>query len=264
MPRQGQKHYLQGVTFRVLAFRAIAVLAAGSAAACAIPGSAAMAGKAPRTALMSVPAVSLTAAGPGTLTGTVINSHGQAVAGVCVTATAATEPDAGNRTALTSADGLFMIADLRAGRYRLRYRDCLTGPGQLGGSRAAALGPGPLTAPVAATGAYVTGGHVSMLGRITLRSAAANQAAPRPVRPGARTFTAAQLRHRFAGRKLGGVAGRVLGPHGRPVKGLCFHINFRGGSEGGPVGADGRYHTRKSLPPGTYTVDFNTVCKPRS
>jgi hypothetical protein len=262
MSRSGPEDYLQGVTLRVLAFRAIAVLAAGSAAASAIPGSAAVAGKTPGISLTSVPAVSLTAARPGTLTGIVINSRGQTVAGVCVTATAATEPEAGSRTALTSADGLFMIADLRAGRYRLRYRDCLTGAGQLGGSRAAALGPGPLTAPAAATGAYVTGGHVSMLGRITLRSAAADQAAPRPVRPAPRTLTPAQLRHRFAGRKLGGVAGRVLGPHGRPVRGLCFNINFRGGSEGGPVGADGRYHTGKSLPPGTYTVDFNTVCKP--
>ena len=52
----------------------------------------------------------------------------------------------------------------------------------------------------------------------------------------------------------------MLGPHGRPVKGLCFNINFHGGSFGASVGADGRYRTGKSVPPGTYTVDFTPVC----
>ena len=170
----------------------------------------------------------MTAARPGTLTGTVVDSHGRAVAGVCVTATAVTEPDAGSRTVVTSAAGLFMITDLRAGRYLLRYRDCLARPGQIGGSRAAVLGPGPLVAPVAATSGFVTGGHVSVLGRVTLRSARAGRVAALPVRPATRRFTSSQLRHRFSGQRFGGIAGRVLGPHGRPVKGLCFFINFRG------------------------------------
>jgi hypothetical protein len=153
-----------------------------------------------------------------------------------------------------------MITGLSTGRYLLRYRQCLTQSGQADGSRAAARGPGLLIAPVAATSGFVTGGHVSVLGRVTLRSARAGLVAAGPARPVTRRFTAAQLRHRFSGQRFGGVAGRVLGPHGRPVKGLCFFINFRGGSIGGAVGADGRYRLGKSLPPGTYTVDFSAAC----
>jgi hypothetical protein len=267
MPARHRGRYLQIVILRVKVFRVLAVLAIGSAAASAIPGSAAIAANAPRTSLSSIPAVSMTTTRPGALTGMVIDSRGQAVAGVCVTATpasafhaTATGPEAGSRTALSSADGIFMITGLSAGRYVLRYRDCLSQPGWVGGSPATALGSGALVAPVTATSGYVTAGHIAMLGRIMVRSGVTGHADVRPARPVIRRITAAQLRRRFAGEHLGGVAGRVLGPHGRPVKGLCFSVNVKGGSLGGPVKANGRYSTGKSLPAGTYTVDFSTEC----
>ena len=209
----------------------------------------------------------MTTVRPGTLTGTVVDSHGAAVAGVCVTAlrTSASGPSADGRTAVTTSGGMFMITGLRPGPYFLRYRDCLGRPDGVVNPRAAALGPGPLAAPATATRGYVTDGQVTTLGRITLRSGtsaghAIDRAAGMPVPPAVRFVAAARSRHRLSGGHFGGIAGRVLGPRGRPIKGLCFSVGARGGTIGGPIGADGRYSTGKELPPGTYTVDFSAIC----
>jgi hypothetical protein len=59
---------------------------------------------------------------------------------------------------------------------------------------------------------------------------------------------------------LGGIAGTVLGPHGRHLKGLCFNVYSRDGYSGGPIGANGRYDTGKIIPAGTYTVGFSAIC----
>jgi len=205
----------------------------------------------------------MAAARPGTLAGTVVDSHGQAVAGVCVTAfrTAVSWPNVDGRSAVTSAVGMFMITGLHAGPYSLRYRNCLGRPADgVVSQRAAALGTGPLAASATATRGYVTGGRVTTLGRITLRSRAAGQPAGLPIRPVIRRVTASQLRQRSSGQRFGGIAGRVVGPHGRPIKGLCFSINSKGWSIGSVTKADGRYSTGKTVPPGTYTVDFSAAC----
>jgi Carboxypeptidase regulatory-like domain len=248
------------VILRVQAFRIITILAIWSTAAAVIPSTAAAAG-ASGAPLSSVSIPPVTASRPGTVTGTVVDSHGQALAGVCVTASravAGASPD--GRAAVTSADGTFMITGLRAGLYRLRYRTCVTEPGKAGSARAAALGPGPLLAPAVASRGYVADGRVTMLGRVTLSAGAASPVSVLPPRPSVRSVTVAQLRRRSGQRHLGGIAGRVLGPHGRPVKGLCFNVDFPGGSFGAAIAADGRYSTGKVLPPGSYTVDFTSAC----
>jgi hypothetical protein len=263
MPPERGEPYPQVVILRIRVFRVIAVLAIGSAVAAVIPGSAAGAASPPRVSVRSADISAPGAGRPGSLSGIVIDSHHQVVPGVCVTASRIAGSPAG-RTTVTSASGMFMIADLRGGGYFLRYRDCLNQPGKVVSPRATALGPGALAAPVTATRGLVTGGHVTFLGHLTLRSRAAardaDRAAALPYRPAVRMVTAAQLRHRFSGQHFGGVAGRVLGPHGRPIKGLCFNVNFRHASLGGPVRADGRYSTGKDIPPGRYTVDFTAGC----
>ena len=161
-----------------------------------------------------------------------------------------------------------MITGLPAGSYLLRYRRCLTPAGDIVGSQAAGLGPGSLNAPATSSRGYVTGGHLTTLGGIAVRAQAIGQAAGMPARPaGAGTrLTAAQLRHHFSSHfsneRLGGIAGTVLGPHGRPIKGLCVDVYFSGGFFGSSLGADGRYNTGKVLGPGKYAVGFTTACGP--
>lgn len=200
------------------------------------------------------------ASAPTGFAGTVTDSQGHRLAGICVTASS--RAASGGRTVLSSAGGLFAITGLRAGSYLLRYRACLTGVGRAGDPAVAALGSGPLVTPVAVARGYVTSGHLSQLGLVALRSRSAVQAAARPARPASpavRWITAAQLR-RSGSQQNGGIAGRVVGPNGRPVKGLCAFASVRGGAFGVGIGANGRYNFGKSLPPHTYQVSFSAVC----
>jgi hypothetical protein len=155
---------------------------------------------------------------------------------------------------------MFMITDLPAGSYLLRYRRCLTPTGQIVKSRAAMLMPGARMASVPSSRGYVTSGHVTTLGRVAVSRPVSGWIAGMPARPKVTQLTAAQSRDHFRKQGFGGIAGTVLGPHGRHIKGLCFGIYYRGAIFGGPIGADGRYNTGKYLPPGKVAVGFNAVC----
>jgi len=113
---------------------------------------------------------------------------------------------------------------------------------------------------VTSSAAYVFGGRVSVLGSVTVRPRAAGQAAEMPTRPAVTRLTAAQLRRHVKRQDLGGIAGTVLGPHGRHIKGLCYTVFTDGGGFGSSIPADGRYNTGKRLPPGKYKVGFDANC----
>jgi hypothetical protein len=202
----------------------------------------------------------LSAAGQsGGLAGRVIDSSGRALAGVCVAASPVRIPgrsQGAGRIVVTSADGTFMMADLPAGAYLLRYRNCLTSTGSFARSPLAALGPGPLITSATSSAGYVTGGRVTALGPVTVRPWAAGQAAEMPARPAVTRLTAAQLRRHVKRQDLGGVAGTVLGPHGRHIKDLCFTVSAPGPGFASSIPADGRYNTGKRLPPGKYKAEF--------
>jgi hypothetical protein len=157
---------------------------------------------------------------------------------------------------------MFLIAGLQAGSYLLRYRRCLTPAGKIVASRAAILEPRAPIGPVSSSRAYVTGGHFTALGRVTVRPPAVGQAAAMPTPPSITGFTTARLRRHFDRQSFGGVSGTVLGPHGRHIKGLCFSVDYGGSSFFSPIGANGRYNTGKNLPPGKVAVGFSTACGP--
>jgi Carboxypeptidase regulatory-like domain len=261
MPTWRREHYVQIVLLKIQVSRVLAVLAVGSAALPAFPSSASAATSGPNTRPRSVSTAPATAASSGTLaglTGVVTDSHGHRLAGVCVTASP--RAASGGRTVVTSAGGLFLITGLRAGQYLLHYRDCLAQPGRATSAAKAALGSGPLVAPLAAAREYVTPGHVVELGLVTLRSRASAPAAARPMVPAVRLITAAQLRHRVSGQHLGGIAGRVVGQNGKPIKGLCVFASIGDLTIGRDIGPNGRYSFGKFLPTGKYKVSFSAAC----
>ena len=250
--------YAQVVIVSSRAFRAIAISATFAAGLAILPGPAIAATVAPPSAGRSdaTSGPPATAARPGGLTGKLVGGHGQPLAGVCVTTvptTAGARSLPGVRTAVTSASGTFMITGLRVGPYLLRYRNCLAEAGQ-------PARPGAALTSVTAAQEYVTGGHVTMLGPVTVRPTAADPAALMPAPSASRRLSRAQLRRGTADRALGGIAGTVLGPRGRHIKGLCYRIYFPGAFTGPGIGRDGRYNTGKILPPGKYTVGFTAAC----
>jgi hypothetical protein len=246
----GSKLYV--VILQIQAGRAVAIFATLTAAAAILSGSASAAAGTPRSS-GSGP-TGLTAARQfGGLAGRVVDSRGRALAGACVTASPATvrrPSERASQTVVTSADGMFMVSGLPAGAYLLRYRNCLTS--------ASTLIPW-----VTSSAAYVTGGRTTMLGPVTVRPRAGGPAAEMPDRRALTRLTAAQLRRHVKRQDLGGIAGTVLGPHGRHIKGLCFTVYSGGGGFGISIPADGRYSTGKTLPPGKYKVGFDAVsCSP--
>ena len=187
--------------------RTLAVLVTLSAAAAFLPGSAKAAASMPLAARRSVAttaparggagmAASMSASRRGTLIGSVIDGHGQALVGVCVTASPATGPGwpaATSRTVLTSTGGMFTITDLPPGLYRLRYRRCFPSGATMIGSPAAGLVPGVLIASITASRGYVTSGRVTTLGSVTVRPRTARQPAgmlAMPMRPTLTRLTA--------------------------------------------------------------------------
>jgi hypothetical protein len=252
---------------RIRAHRAIAIIAILAAGAAGTPGSAAASGRPGTGRDQAGTAGSLSMNHQGVLTGTVVGGDGRPLGGVCVLASSATRrvPGAPVRTAVTSAAGMFLMTGLLAGPYRLTYRHCLAGTGGVTTTLVPAQGPGALTATGGASSGYVTGGQVTTLGRITVRRAGGPATGrPRPAalkRSPLTTLGAGGQKH-SDDQDLGGIAGTVLGPHGRRLKGLCVNLYFRGGYSSGPIGANGKYDTGKFMPAGTYTVGFSPLCGP--
>jgi hypothetical protein len=251
---------------RIRAHRAIAIIAILAAGMAWTPGSAAAASSGLGTGRdLAGTAGSLSMNRQGVLTGTVVGGDGRPLGGVCVAASPATRgaPGAAVRTAVTSAAGMFLLTGLPAGPYRLTYRHCLVGTGGVTATLVPAQGPGALTATGDASSGYVTGGQVTTLGRITVRRAggpATDRPLPAALKRLPLTTLGAGGQKHSDDQDFGGIAGTVLGPHGRRLKGLCFNIYFRGGYESGPIGANGRYDTGKNIPAGTYTVAYSPLC----
>ena len=177
---------------------------------------------------------------PGEVTGLVRSFTGQPLAGACVTATG----PAGSGMARTAAGGRYLLSDLRAGHYALEFRACAQ-PGRYlpRWSGGAAL-PG-LASPVRVTPGQVTRTAAAILPPASQAALLAGR-----IRPAAAPH-------------LGGIAGRLTGPGGRPVTHTCAEVHFRSGWEGVPVSRRGTYNTGRNLPAGHYTVEFAAVdCEP--
>ena len=177
---------------------------------------------------------------PGEVTGLVRSFTGQPLVGACVTATG----PAGSGMARTAAGGRYLLSDLRAGHYALEFRACAQ-PGRYlpRWSGGAAL-PG-LASPVRVTPGQVTRTAAAILPPASQAALLAGR-----IRPAAAPH-------------LGGIAGRLTGPGGRPVTHTCAEVHFRSGWEGVPVSRRGTYNTGRNLPAGHYTVEFAAVdCEP--
>ena len=199
----------------------------------------------------------------GTVTGTVLNSAGQPLAGVCVIAQpVGAVPRPAGPAAVTRPSGMFLLAGLAPGGYDLSYRNCRTPAGQVAWPSGAALRPAALLVPQTPSRAQVIGGRLVTLEPVRVRLAARTPAlSTMPARPSVRRLTIRQLRARQGGSAMGAISGTVLGPRGRPVAGLCFNVYFPGGGAfGAPIGRNGRYNTGKVVPPGNYTVQFTPGC----
>lgn len=176
----------------------------------------------------------------GMLTGVVRSGTGKPFAGACVRATG----PAGETSAVTHADGRYLLGGLRPGRYRLRVGLCGTAVRAADAAPVISLWPGlPATVMVRA-------GLMATLPPATVRDAGRLSPAPR---------RAAVL----ASAKTGSISGRVTG-NGRPLAGICadaFPVN------GGQVGEvftskTGRYRIGH-LTPGSYLVVFaEDGCQP--
>ena len=69
-----------------------------------------------------------------------------------------------------------------------------------------------------------------------------------------------QLRAGARSNSYGGISGRVTNRAGQGLAGICYSVNFPGGSEGAVTGRRGRFNSGKYIPPGRYTVEFSASC----
>ncbi|HYK33764.1 MAG TPA: carboxypeptidase-like regulatory domain-containing protein [Streptosporangiaceae bacterium] len=169
----------------------------------------------------------------GMLTGVVRSGTGRPLAAACVHAFG----PAGDASAVTRADGRYLLTGLRPGHYRLRAGLCGTArqtPGHL-----------PVVSQWRGFPATVTvhAGQLATLPLVTVSDAGRLQLAPR--RPGG-----------LAGTRTGSISGRVTG-NGRPLAGICVDVFPVNGGQGGEVltSKTGRYRVGQ-LAPGTYQVEF--------
>ncbi len=185
------------------------------------------------------------------LGGVVRLASGAAASGVCVTAAGSMS----TAHARTAAGGRYELAVPRSGSYVLAFRDC-----QLAGQG--------LSASVAAGSAVVrqlrVTNSVTVVPQVTLPQltavsslqsalAAAGVSTPHSVRrsalPGARAASPG-----------GGMAGKVTGPSGRPLKGVCAWVIGKGWAEGRPTARNGTYYFGLEIPPGSYPIEFTSSC----
>lgn len=177
---------------------------------------------------------------PGGITGLVRSFAGRPVGGACVTATG----PAGGGLARTTPDGRFTLSGLRPGRYTLAYRDCAL-PG-----RYLPRWSGGAALPELAAAVRVAAGQVTRTAAVTLPPARQSVLLAGSVRPAAAP-------------RMGGIAGRLTGPGGRPVTHTCAEVHFRDGWLGLPVSRRGTYNTGRDIPAGRYTVEFAALdCEP--
>jgi protocatechuate 3,4-dioxygenase beta subunit len=177
----------------------------------------------------------------GTLTGVVVGADGRPLTGACVTATGA----AGNAMTMTRADGRYVLAGLRPGRYTIRYTGCGRAP-RSSGHPTSSLGFQAQPAATATAPSITVVGGVKSLPTMTLAPAGPGSAGDRPPRS-AITASASGT---------GQIRGVVTG-NGHPVGGVCVEAEpVRSGfGRITTTSANGHYTLRKVLA-GRYFVEF--------
>jgi len=210
----------------------------------------------------------------GVLSGVVRGIGGGALAGVCVTAAAG-----GSASALTQADGRYLLAGLAPGLYTIRYHACDRSGRYLdqwyGGSVQAQ----------GATRVLVAAGVPTLLRPVALLPATPAPAAPRLAAlklaaPRWAALRRAALRSAASGGAgaVGGagaaatrpvLSGIVTGRSGKGLAGICVNANqVASGGPGAPpsgsgtaTGRGGRYSFPAfMLPPGKWTISFFAGC----
>ncbi len=212
------------------------------------------------------------------VTGTVRNSAGRPLMDICVTAFGT----AGDKFAATKADGRFVLAGLRPGKYELEYRSC----GGAAQYRTAWYG-GSVNRS-SAQPVLVTGQGVNTLAQMTLHpamnpfglanqplglanqpfgSAAAAAASPESMgrlilgQPG-NNDVAPQVRAAPQNSRTGRIAGTVTGPNGHGLQGICVLAVARNGyNRGGftKTGKTGRFRI-PGLRAARYEMAFYARC----
>lgn len=237
---------------------AIAFTALIAAAAAVLPASANAAG-----ARTTAPAVVVPVSGTHPVTGACAIARLLAsgvVPGVARPGAgrASARPAGAGRMTIPAGTRGFARAQLAVGEYALRHQLC---PG-LGGAAAVKVSPilsGAL-APAASGGLAprVSGGPVLPGGQRPALATAMPSPAPQPQRRTA-AWVRAQLSTPAAG---GGISGKVTGPNGKPVAGICWEVFSSSWGLGGPVNKNGSYSTGKNIPAGRYHVAFTATCDP--
>lgn len=208
---------------------------------------------------------------PHLVTGVVRDLTGHALGGVCVLAGGA---DGMARMARTSASGRYVMSLPRAGAYSVRYRYCQ--PGSATASAVASLS----ARRIEVGAALVTALPVTTL-RLASRTrnqtarnatAAALAAAGIPVpregriiRLHAGSGPMARERGSSGPPSAGGLTGRVTGPAGRPIAGICVWAGQSTANEESATGIEtarnGTYDFGAGeLSPGRYQIVFTSSC----
>ena len=200
----------------------------------------------------------------GSISGIVRGATGAALPGVCVTATG---PAAGSAMAgptaahhvVTTADGRYVVRDLRPGAYTVSYSDCAR-PGrylaQSYGETGVTAGPARVT---------VKAGHPALLSPMTLRLASplAAVAASRRAQAAERATETPRARAGQAAARQDVISGTARTKSGRALAGICvFAQTSTANSVSGFAMQTGR-HGGYQLPIGTsgkYQVEFSGDC----
>jgi Carboxypeptidase regulatory-like domain len=188
--------------------------------------------------------------------GVVRLTDGEPAGDVCVSAAG----PMGTAQARTAATGRYELAVPRPGSYVLAYRDC--GPGELAGlSASAAAGPAAVR-QVRAAGSVTVAAPVTLPQQTSQRSlqsalTAAGVSTPRAPR----RFAVAVLRAAKPDLRLDGIAGKVTGPSGRPLSGVCVWIVGNGWAQGSGTNKNGTYsNVGGPVPAGWYPIEFTSNC----
>ncbi len=183
----------------------------------------------------------------GAITGRIVGSYGQPIAGACVTAIGS----AGTVLAAAAPDGTFRLAGLASGSYVLEYRDC-GAAGRYLTSWSGGAGSRQSAAHIQVTAGQARHVPVMMLRPASPTALQSNRASWQRMLAAAagRGLSAA------AAAKTGRIKGVVTG-NGKPLRGMCVIAFPTNGGQGygATTNKDGAY-TIEHVKPGRYDVTF--------